>query len=136
MTDTLSLVAQIAALVGAVAHILVSTMEMFFYRKPAARKFLNVHTEHLEDARMWAFVVGARNCIAGSALLVGLFLFWSGNESTGTIVVLAFSWYLLLAGLAMGIADLLGFWRPRGGSIRGTIGSVIPPLIVIVFSFF
>lgn len=135
MTDTLSLVAQIAALIGAVILILVSTLEMFFYRHPTARKFLNVETEHLDDVRMWAFVVGARNCIAGSGLLVGLFLFWSGQETTGTIVVLAFSWYLLLAGLAMGVADLLGFWRPRGGSIVGTIGSSIPPLIVIISSF-
>jgi putative membrane protein len=42
------------------------------------------------------------------------------------------AWYLLLSSLAMGLADLLGKWHPRGGSIRGTIGSSIPPLIALV----
>lgn len=134
--DTLHLVAQIAALVGAVAYIVVSPLEMFFYGHPTARKFLAVHTENLDDVRMWAFVVGARNLIAGAGMIVGLVAYWTGNQTTGTIVVVTVAWYLLLASLAMGVADLLGFWRPRGGSIRGTIGSSIPPLVVLIAAYF
>lgn len=136
MTDTLSLVAQIAALIGAVLYIVVSPLELIFYERPWARKFLNVETEDTGETRMWAFVVGARNLLVGAAVLIGLALFWSGDQATGTVIVVSFSWYMLLASLAMGVADLLGFWRPRGGSIGGTIGSSIPPLIVIVSSFF
>ncbi|QGU04195.1 DUF1304 family protein [Corynebacterium comes] len=135
MTHTLNLVAQIAALVGAVGSIAVSPLEMFLYGKPAARKFLNVHTNNIDDVRMWAFVVGARNLIAGTGMLFGLVTFWTGNQSTGTIIVLTVAWYMLLASLAMGVADILGFWKPRGGSIRGTIGSSIPPLVVIIVSY-
>jgi putative membrane protein len=38
---------------------------------------------------------------------------------------------MLLASLAMGIAEALGSWRPRGGSVIGTIGSSLPPLIAL-----
>ncbi|RSZ65541.1 DUF1304 family protein [Corynebacterium hylobatis] len=133
---TLNLVAQIAALLSAVTFIAVSPLEMIFYGRPAARKFLNVHTTNIEDARMWAFVVGARNLIAGAGLLFGLIVFWTGNETTGAIIVLTATWYLLLANLAMVVADLLGFWKPRGGSIRGTVGASIPLLVVIIAAHF
>jgi putative membrane protein len=43
---------------------------------------------------------------------------------------------MLLASLAMGIADLLGLWRPRGGSELGTLGSSLPPLVAIVVAAF
>lgn len=129
---TLNLVAQIAALLSSVTFIAVSPLEMVFYTRPAARKFLNVHTGTIEDARMWAFVVGARNLLAGAGMLFGLILFWTGSETTGTVIVLSATWYLLLASLAMGIADILGFWKPRGGSIRGTIGASIPLLVVLI----
>src|SRR4029450_10210685 len=33
--------------------------------------------------------------------------------------------------LAMGIADLLGLWRPRGGSVLGTLGSSLSPLVAL-----
>lgn len=32
----------------------------------------------------------------------------------------------------MGVSDLLGFWKPRGGSVRGTIGSAILPAVALV----
>jgi len=38
---------------------------------------------------------------------------------------------MLLASLAMGIADALGYWRPRGGSVLGTVASSVPPLIAL-----
>lgn len=30
------------------------------------------------------------------------------------------------------IADALGFWRPRGASVLGTIASSLPPLVALV----
>jgi putative membrane protein len=39
---------------------------------------------------------------------------------------------MLLASLAMGVADALGYWRPRGGSRLGTVASSLPPLVALV----
>jgi putative membrane protein len=54
------------------------------------------------------------------------------HTSSGLVVMIVAAWYLLLASLAMGLADLLGKWHPRGGSIRGTLGSSVPPLVALV----
>jgi putative membrane protein len=127
-------VTQVAALVGALAYLGAAPVEMFFFGRPGAMKFLHVEAENPEDVRMWAFVVGFRNTLAGVAVVLGLVMLHTGSEATGRTVVLTVSWYMLLASLAMGIADALGYWRPRGGSVVGTVGSSLPPLVVLVAS--
>jgi putative membrane protein len=124
--------AQIAALVGALAYIGVAPLEMFFLERPATRRFLHVEADNLADVRMWAFVVGFRNLLAGIATIVGLIILHFADAAVGEAVVLTTCWYMLLASLAMGIADLLGYWRPRGGSVIGTIASSLPPLIALI----
>jgi hypothetical protein len=54
------------------------------------------------------------------------------DESTGTAVVVVSCSYMLLASLFMGLADLLGYWRPRGGSIKGTLASFVLPAAALV----
>jgi putative membrane protein len=124
--------AQIAALVSALAYMGAAPLEMFFFNRPAARKFLHVEADNLADVRMWAFVVGFRNMLAGIATIVGLIILHTGEETVGKAVVLTAVSYMLLASLAMGIADALGYWRPRGGSVLGTIGSSLPPLVALI----
>jgi putative membrane protein len=38
----------------------------------------------------------------------------------------------LLASLSMGVADLLGYWRPRGGSVKGTLASSALPAVALL----
>lgn len=125
-------IAQIAALISGIVYVVVSPLEMFFYDRPAVRKILHVETTNIDDARMWAFVVGFRNMLGGVAAIVGLLILHNGNEVAGRAIVLTACGYMLLASLAMGIADLLGYWRPKGGSVLGTIGSSALPLVAIV----
>lgn len=129
-------VAQVAAIIAALTYIVASPMEMFFYEKTWARKFLHVETHNLEDVRLWAFAVGARNLLAGVGVIIGIVILQTGNEVVGSVVVLTVCWYMLLASLAMGVSDLLGLWRPRGGSVNGTVGSSLFPLIAIIASAF
>jgi putative membrane protein len=85
---------------------------------------------------MWAFCIGFRNMLAGIATIVGLVILWTGNQVVGQAVVLTAVCYMLFASLAMGIADLLGLWRPRGGSALGTLASsVLPPVALIAAAF-
>ncbi len=125
-------VAQIAALLGAVAYLAAAPAEMFFFDRPAVRRFLHVEADHVADVQMWAFVVGFRNMLAGIGTIVGLIMLHSYDADTGMVVVLTACSYMLLASLAMGIADALGHWRPRGGSVLGTVGSSLPPLVALV----
>jgi putative membrane protein len=124
-------VVQVAALTSAVAYLAAAPLEMFLFDRPAARRFLHVDADNVRDLRMWAFVVGFRNMLAGIATIVGLVILHTGDETVGGAVVVTACAYMLLASLAMAIADLLGYWRPRGGSILGTLGSSLPPLIAL-----
>ena len=124
--------AQVAALIGALGYLAAAPLELFFFDRPAVRRALKVHAENVDDVRMWAFVVGFRNLLAGAGTLVGLVILHVGDEVVGRTVVLTACAYMLLASLAMALADLVGLWKPRGGSIRGTVGSSVPPLVALV----
>ena len=43
---------------------------------------------------------------------------------------------LVLARLAMAAADAMGYWKPRGGSLNGTVSSSVLPLVVVVSPLF
>ena len=125
-------VAQLAALVNALLLIGVAPLEMFFYERPGARKFLHVDTKNVEDVRMWAFVVGFRNLLGAAGAIIGLIILHTGDEVVGRTIVLVACCYMLLASLAMVVADLLGYWQPRGGSITGTVASSVLPLLALL----
>ena len=125
-------VAQVAALLSAIAYLAAAPLEMVFFDRPRVRSLLHVHADNVLDVRMWAFVVGFRNMLAGIAGLAGLIILHAGDETVGRTVTLVACCYMLLASLAMGIADLLGHWRPRGGSLFDTIGSSVPPLVALI----
>lgn len=123
--------AQLAAFLSALVYLGAAPLELFLFDRPAVRRFLNVEMDNAADVRMWAFVVGFRNALVAVGTLVGLSILHTRDELLGTTLVLACCAYMLLASLAMGLADLLGYWRPRGGSIRGTVSSSILPLAVL-----
>jgi putative membrane protein len=128
--------AQAAALIAAVTYIAAAPFEMFFFGSPRVRALFHVEAHNVDDVRMWAFCIGFRNLLAGIGTIVGLIILWTGEETIGRAVVVTALCYLLLASLAMGIADLLGLWRPRGGSVLGTLGSSLPPLVALVAAAF
>jgi putative membrane protein len=128
--------AQAVALISALTYIAAAPLELFFFSSPRVRALLHVEANNVADVRMWAFCIGCRNLLAGTGAIIGLVILWSGEEATGRAVVVTALCYMLLASLAMGIADLLGLWRPRGGSVLGTLGSSLPPLVALVAAAF
>jgi putative membrane protein len=132
--DVMDSVAQVAALIGALAYLGAAPLELFFFDRPWARAFLHVDADGVADVRMWAFVAGFRNVLAGAGAITGLAVMHLGDSLVGRTIVITASVYMLLASVAMGIADLLGYWRPRGGSVLGTMGSSsAAPVALIAF---
>ena len=128
--------AQAVSIIIALMCITAASLELFFFNSPRVRALLHVEADNVADVRMWAFCIGFRNLLAGIGAIVGLVILWTGDEAAGRAVVVTALCYMLLASLAMGIADLLGLWRPRGGSVRGTLGSSLPPLVALVAAAF
>ncbi len=127
--DTL---AQLAAGLSAVLLIAVFPFEAFLVDRPWVQRFLCIEPHGIANVHLWSFCIGARNALAGFGTLVGLWMVNRGDADTGTTVVVVACLYMLLASLFMGLADLLGYWRPRGGSIRGTVASSALPAIALV----
>ena len=127
--DTL---AQVCTAVAAVVLIAVFPFEAFLIHRPWVQRFLGIEPHGIANVHLWSFCVGVRNALAGCGALAGLWILRTGDESTGVTVVVVALLYMLLSSLAMAVADLLGYWRPRGGSVRGTLGSSVLPAIALL----
>ena len=125
-------VAQVSAGISALILIAVFPLEAFLIDRPRVQKFLGIEPHGIRNVHLWSFCIGARNALAGVGALVGLWMVNYGDETTGTTVVVVSLVYMLLASLFMGVADLLGYWRPRGGSIKGTLASFVLPAAALV----
>ena len=125
-------VAEIALIIAAVILIGVAPIEMCFLDRPWAQDLLGVRFTDRVDVELWAFCIGARNLLSAAGVFVGVWMLHNGHADSGLVVMMVVAWYLLLASLAMGLADLLGKWHPRGGSVKGTVASSTLPLIALV----
>lgn len=125
-------VAQLSAALSGLILIAVFPLEAFLIERRWVQQFLGIEAEGIPNVRLWSFCIGARNAMAGVATLAGLWLVNFGDESVGTVVVIVSCVYTLLASLAMGVADALGLWLPRGGSVRGTLASATLPAVALV----
>ena len=125
-------VTQLSAGISALLLIAVFPLEAFLIDRPRVQKFLGIEPDGIQNVHLWSFCIGARNALAGVSTLVGLWLVNHGDESTGTTLVIISCIYMLLASLFMGVADLLGYWRPRRGSIKGTLASSVLPAVALI----
>lgn len=124
--------AQICAAVAAVIVIGVSPFEAFYIHRPGVQRFLGIEPDGLANVHLWSFCIGARNALVGIGTLVGLGMVNVGDRSAGTVLVVACLVYLLLSSLFMGLADALGYWRPRGKSVKGTVASSVLPAAALI----
>ena len=128
----MDIVAQVFTGITAVILIAVFPFEAFLIDRPWVQQFLGIEPHGIANVHLWSFCIGVRNALAGIGGLVGLWIVNRGDETVGTAVVVTSLAYMLLSSLAMGVADLLGFWRPRGGSVRGTVASTVLPAVALV----
>ncbi len=128
----MDVLAQVCAGLSAVILVGLFPLEAFLIDRPWVQKLLAIEPYGIPNVHLWSFCIGARNALAGVGTLVGLWMVNRGDESTGTTVVVVGCIYMLLASLFMGVADLLGYWLPRGGSVRGTVASSVLPALALV----
>lgn len=124
--------AQICAALAAVIVIAVSPIELFLIHRPRVQRFLNIESEGIDHVHLWSFSVGTRNALVGVGTLVGLAIVNFGDREVGTVVVVTCLVYLLVTSLSMGLSDALGYWRPRGGSVMGTVASSVLPAAALI----
>ena len=124
--------AQVCVGLSALVLIAVFPLEAFLVDRPWVQRFLGIEPNGIANVHLWSFCIGARNALAGLGALIGLWMVNFGDDSTGTTIVVVSTIYMLLTSLFMGVADLLGYWLPRGNSIRGTVASSVLPAVALI----
>ncbi|EME16019.1 DUF1304 domain-containing protein [Rhodococcus triatomae] len=126
-------VAQIAAVIAAIVHIVVFALEALVFTRPSVhRGVFGVPTDDVPAVRLWAFGVGFYNLFIGAGMVVGLVLWWSGHETPGRTLVIYLSIFMFLSGLVLLVADRMALGRERGAGLWGSVGQAGPPFVALL----
>lgn len=128
----MNVVAQVAAAVAALVHLVVFPLESLLFRRPTVHRIFKTATENVPSSMMWAFNMGFRNLFLALGVIGGLVLLHTGYPVIGATLVIYNCAYMALAGLTMGLSDGLGYYPEKGDSVAGTVGAAGPPLVALV----
>ncbi|GAA3679705.1 putative membrane protein [Lentzea atacamensis] len=127
----MSVVAQVAAGVAVLVHLVVWVWEAFLIH----RVHYSVFRQPAQDVpaiRLWAFGVGFYNLFLAGGLIAGLIAVHSGHELVGRTLVIYVSWFMLLGSVVLAVADQLAMSRPRNQAWGGVAAEGVPPLVVLL----
>lgn len=120
--------AQVAAVVAGLLHVMFFVLESVVFRRPAGHRTFGVAPHDVEAVRPWAFNQGFYNLFLAAGTLGGLVLIWSGSKVEGRTLVL-FACASMLAAAVVLLAT--NRKMVRGAAIQG-----LPPLIALLAAAF
>jgi putative membrane protein len=118
--------AQLFALVAALMHLWIFTMESVRFSRPEVHAMFEVRAADLGTVRPWAFHQGCYNALLALQVLAGLIAAHSGALAAGQALVVAASGSMLAASVALIAFD------PRRARIKGLIGQGAPALAALI----
>jgi putative membrane protein len=128
-----SLVAQVAAAIAVLVHLLVFVWEALLLDRVHHSVF-RVPAEHLPAIRLWAFGVGFYNLFLAGGAVAGLIAAGNGHELVGRTLVLYTAWFMALSSVVLAVADQLALSRPRNSARGGVAAQGLPALAVLLFA--
>jgi putative membrane protein len=128
-----SVVAQVAAGVAALIHLVVWVCEAFLIHRVHHSMFRQPASD-VPAIRLWAFGVGFYNLFLACGLIAGLIALHSGQELVGRTLILYVSWFMVLGSVVLAVADQLAMSRPRNQAWGGVAAEGVPPLVVLLFA--
>lgn len=129
----MSLVAQVAAGVAILVHLLVFVWEAFLLDRVHHSVF-RLPAEHLPAVRLWAFGQGFYNLFLAGGTIAGLIALWNGHELVGRTLVLYTAWFMALSSIVLAVGDQLAMSRPRNSAWGGVAAQGLPALVVLLFA--
>ncbi len=118
--------AQAFALVAALTHLWIFTMESARFRRPDVHAMFEVRAENVEVVRPWAFHQGCYNALLALQVLAGLVAVHLGDVAAGRALVFAASASMLAAAAALIVFD------PRRARLKGLAGQGAPALATLL----
>lgn len=129
----MSVVAQVAASVAALVHLVVWVCEAFLIGRVHQSMF-GQPARDVPAIRLWAFGVGFYNLFLACGLIAGLIALHNGQELVGRTLIFYVSWFMLAGSVVLAVADQLALSRPRNQAWGGVAAEGIPPLVVLLFA--
>lgn len=123
----MNIVAQVAALVAGLIHIMIFTMESVLFSRPAVHGTFGVTASDLPAVRPWAFNQGFYNLFLALGALGGVIAVWAGSETGGRAVAVFACASMLGAALVLVATNVK---MVRAAAIQG-----LAPLVVLAFAF-
>jgi putative membrane protein len=120
-----TVLAQACALVAALMHLWIFTLESVRFGRPEVLAMFEVRAADLGAVRPWAFHQGCYNALLAAQMLAGLIAVHLGAGAAGRALVLAGGASMLAASVALVAFD------PRRARIRGLIGQGAPALATL-----
>ncbi|WP_033293540.1 DUF1304 domain-containing protein [Amycolatopsis jejuensis] len=129
----MNVVAQVFAGVAVLVHLLAFTWEVLLFERPGVHAgIFRIPAENLPATRLWSFNIGWYNLFLAGGPVTGLVLLHTGDPTAGRVLVLYSCAFMMLAGIALGVSDLLALSRPRGAGRGGALAQTVPPLAALV----
>ncbi|MFF4345943.1 DUF1304 domain-containing protein [Streptomyces sp. NPDC001530] len=120
----MNLVTQVFALIAALTHIVVGTLERFFYERPTVRVFLTTSTADAPEVTLWRSGVAAYNVLLGLGLIAGVVALHTGDITVGRTLIVYLCAFLI-ASAVLFLASFPRLWR-------GALGQGLPPAIALL----
>jgi putative membrane protein len=128
-----SAVAQVAAAIAALVHLVVWVWEAFLIHRVHYSVFRQP-AEHVPAIRLWAFGVGFYNLWLACGVIAGLIALHTGHVLVGQTLLIYTAWFMVLSAVVLAVADQLSMSRPRNQAWGGVAAEGIPPLVVLLFA--
>lgn len=118
-------IAAMTALLAAAMHTYIFTMESVRFSRTATLHMLEIQPQHADAVRLWAYHQGVYNLLLALTATIGAALALTGETVPGRTLLLASSTTMVIAALALLLADR------RTARIPGFLAQAIPPLLTI-----
>lgn len=129
----MSVVAQVAAVVAALVHLLVWVWEAFLLHRVHHSVF-RIPAGDLPAVRLWAFGVGFYNLFLAGGTIAGLVALQTGEVLVGRTLVIYTAWFMALSSVVLAVADQLAMSRPRNSAWGGVVAQGLPALAILLFA--
>ncbi|WLW52043.1 DUF1304 domain-containing protein [Streptomyces sp. YU58] len=121
-------VTQVFALLAALIHLVVGTLERFFYGRPAIRVFLTTSPADAPEVTLWRSGVAVYNILLGLGLVAGVVALHTGDTTVGRTLIV----YLCASLIVSAVVFLVSFPRLW----RGALGQGLAPAVALVAALF
>jgi putative membrane protein len=119
------LLAAATGLAAAGMHAYIFTLESVRFSRTATLRMLEVQPQHADAVRLWAYHQGVYNLLLALTAAAGAALALTGDPLPGRTLLWASSTTMVVAALALLLADR------RPARVPGFLAQAVPPLLTI-----